>query len=96
MLIIAVVVSVTIGITKAKLNNIVSYTYYNAYSTLRSVSAEMLSDFAPNDEKYMANNFISVLFGLILLIRQIILTQIRSRLIDGGVNVRAGNGVTGY
>ena len=62
MLIIAVVVSVTIGITKAKLNNIVSYTYYNAYSTLRSVSAEMLSDFAPNDEKYMANNFISNFF----------------------------------
>ena len=52
MLIIAVVVSVTIGITKAKLDNIVSYTYYNAYSTLRKISTEMLSDWDPSDEEY--------------------------------------------
>lgn len=56
MLIIAVIVSVTIGITKAKLNNIVSYTYYSAYSTLRSVSSEMLADWDPKDEEYMEAN----------------------------------------
>ena len=52
MLIIAVVVAVTIGITKAKLDNIVSYTYYNAYSTLRKISTEMLADWDPSDEEY--------------------------------------------
>ena len=52
MLIIAVVVSVTIGITKAKLDNIVSYTYYNAYSTLRKISTEMLADWDPQDPEY--------------------------------------------
>ena len=58
MLIIAVVVAVTIGITKAKLNNVVSYTYYNAYSTLRSISTEMLADWNPKDLEYkQAYNF---------------------------------------
>ena len=52
MLIIAVVVAVTIGITRAKLNNVVSYTYYNAYSTLRKISTEMLADWNPKDEEY--------------------------------------------
>ena len=52
MLIIAVVVAVTIGITKAKLDNIVSYTYYNAYSTLRKISTEMLADWDPQDPEY--------------------------------------------
>ena len=52
MLIIAVVVSVTIGITKAKLDNIVSYTYYNAYSTLVKISTEMLADWSPADIEY--------------------------------------------
>ena len=52
MLIIAVIVAVTIGITKAKLDNIVSYTYYNAYSTLRSISTEMLADWDPQDPEY--------------------------------------------
>ena len=52
MLIIAVVVAVTIGITKAKLDNIVSYTYYNAYSTLRKISTEMLADWKPQDPEY--------------------------------------------
>ncbi len=54
MLIIAVVVAVTIGITKAKLDNIVSYTYYNAYSTLRSISTEMLADFDLKDDDYVS------------------------------------------
>ena len=58
MLIIAVVVAVTIGITRAKLNNVVSYTYYNAYSTLRSISTEMLADWNPKDSEYkQAYNF---------------------------------------
>lgn len=52
MLIIAVIVAVSIGITKAKLDNIVSYTYYNAYSTLRTISAEMLADWDPTDPEY--------------------------------------------
>ena len=52
MLIIAVIVAVTIGITKAKLDNIVSYTYYNAYSTLRKISTEMLADWDPQDPEY--------------------------------------------
>ena len=52
MLIIAVIVSVTIGITKAKFDNIISYTYYNAYSTLRSISTEMLADWNPKDPEY--------------------------------------------
>ena len=52
MLIIAVVVSVSIGITKAKLDNIVSYTYYNAYSTMRKISTEMLADWNPKDPEY--------------------------------------------
>ena len=52
MLIIAVVVAVTIGITKAKLDNVVSYTYYNAYSTLRKISTEMLAGWDPKDPEY--------------------------------------------
>ena len=37
MLIIAVVVGVSIKVTKSRLDNIISYTYYSTYSTLRSV-----------------------------------------------------------
>ena len=63
MLIIAVIVAVTIGITKAKLDNIVSYTYYNAYSTLRSISTEMLADWDPQDPEYkqanLGNNYLA-------------------------------------
>ena len=63
MLIIAVIVAVTIGITKAKLDNIVSYTYYNAYSTLRSISTEMLADWDPQDPEYkqanLGNNYLT-------------------------------------
>ncbi len=65
MLIIAVVVSVTIGITKAKLDNIVSYTYYNAFSTLRKVSTEMLADWDPQDPEYkQALNSNDVIAGI--------------------------------
>ena len=52
MLIIAVIVSVTIGITKAKLDNVLSYTYYNGYSTLREITTEMLSNWDPKDPEY--------------------------------------------
>ena len=52
MLIIAVIVSVTIGITKAKLDNVLSYTYYNAYSTLREITRKMLADWDPTDPEY--------------------------------------------
>ena len=45
MLVVAVVVSVSIKITKVKLDNIISYTYYSGYSTLRSVTGQVLADF---------------------------------------------------
>lgn len=67
MLIIAVIVAVSIGITKAKLDNIVSYTYYNAYSSLRKISAEMLADWNPKDPEYKqafnANNHENLALG---------------------------------
>jgi len=56
MLIIAVIVGVSIKVTKSRLDNILSYTYYSTYSTLRSVTANMLADFNPEDEIYKANN----------------------------------------
>ena len=54
MLIIAVIVAVTIGVTKHKLDNIVTYTYYSAYSTLRTATAQILADYDPTDERYQA------------------------------------------
>ncbi len=63
LLVIAVIVAVSIRITKAKLDNIVSYTYYSAYSTLRQVSRQMLSDFDANDDKYILSmNFLGHFF----------------------------------
>lgn len=55
MLIIAVVVGVSIKVTKSRLDNIISYTYYSTYSTLRSVISNMLADFNPEDEMYKAD-----------------------------------------
>ena len=52
MLVIAVVAGVSIKITKAKLDNIISYTYYMGYSTLRNVTGQMLGDFKSTDDKY--------------------------------------------
>ena len=52
MLIIAVIVAVTIGITKAKLDNVLSYTYYNGYSTLREITTEMLANWDPKNPEY--------------------------------------------
>lgn len=54
MLVVAVVVSVSIKITKAKLDNIVSYTYYSGYSTLKGVTSQMVKDFKATDQQYMA------------------------------------------
>ena len=54
MLIIAVIVAVTIGVTKHKLDNIVTYTYYSAYSTLRTATSQILADYNPTDERYQA------------------------------------------
>lgn len=53
MLIIAIIVSVTIKISKTKLDSIVSLTYYSAYETLRAVSSEMLKDYR-NIEDFVA------------------------------------------
>lgn len=44
LLIIAAVVAVSIRITKAKLDSIVSITYYSAYSSLKSVTEQMMED----------------------------------------------------
>ena len=54
MLIISVIIALTIGVTAKKLDKIVSYTYYAAYSTLSDVSRQLLGDFDPNNEVYMA------------------------------------------
>lgn len=51
-LIIAVVVGVSIKIIKAKLDNVVSYTYYSGYSILRGVTGQMVADFRATDETY--------------------------------------------
>lgn len=56
MLVIAVVVSISIKITKAKLDNITSYTYYSAYNTIKSVSSEMLRDFDAEEDDYGVTN----------------------------------------
>lgn len=55
MLIIAVVVAISIKITKAKFDHITSYTYYSAFSTVRNVTAEMLNDFNAEDETYTSH-----------------------------------------
>lgn len=52
MLIIAVIVGISIKIAKTKLDNITSYTYYAAYSNLRSLSSAMVSDFNVDDDNY--------------------------------------------
>ena len=52
MLVISVVVAVSIRITKAKLDSIVSYTYYSAYSTLSSVARNMVANYNPKDNIY--------------------------------------------
>ena len=57
MLVIAVVAGISIKITKAKLDNIISYTYYMGYSTLRNVTGQMLGDFKSTDDDYMQTVF---------------------------------------
>lgn len=47
---------VSIKVTKSRLDNVISYTYYSTYSTLRSVTSNMLADYNPNDEIYQAKN----------------------------------------
>ncbi len=54
MLIISVVVAVTIGVTKKKLESTTSYTYYSAYEALKDVTRTMLTDFNPQNTKYQA------------------------------------------
>lgn len=58
MLIIAVIASVCIKITKNKLDKIVTYTYYTAYSTINSVVKEMYRDF----DSSINGDYISFLF----------------------------------
>lgn len=44
MLIIAVIVAVSLKITKAHMDSVVKYTYYSAYDLLSSVTGEMITD----------------------------------------------------
>ena len=63
MLIIAVIVAVSIGITKAKLDNVISYTYYNSYSTLREITTDMLANWDPKNPEYkQATNNLNINF----------------------------------
>ena len=55
MLIISVVVAVTIGVTKKKLDSTISYSYYSAYESLKDVSRALLTDFNPQNENYQAS-----------------------------------------
>lgn len=57
MLVIAIVVSICIKLTKNKLDNITSYTYYSAYQTINSVTKEMLRDFDAENEEYTTSYF---------------------------------------
>ena len=54
LIIVAVIVAVTIGVTKHKLDNIVTYTYYSAYSSLRTATSQILSDYDPSNDRYKA------------------------------------------
>ena len=58
MLIISVVVAVTIGVTKKKLDSTISYSYYSAYESLKDVSRALLTDFNPQNENYKALNLV--------------------------------------
>ncbi len=52
MLVIAVVVGVSIKIIKAKMDNILSYTYYSGYSILRGVTGQIVADFRATQSIY--------------------------------------------
>lgn len=52
MIIIAVVASISIKISKTKLDKVTSYAYYTAYSTLRSAVREMVAEFNTEDADY--------------------------------------------
>ena len=67
MLVIAVVAGVSIKITKAKLDNIISYTYYMGYSTLRNVTGQMLGDFKSTDDEYMQTAFLKKINSIVRL-----------------------------
>ena len=54
MLVIAVIVAVSIKITRTKLDSILSLTYYSAYSSIKSVTTEMVGGFRANED-YMPN-----------------------------------------
>ena len=56
MLVIAVIVGISIKVSKAKFNNLLSYTYYSAYQTLNVATRQMLFDFKP----YITSNECSI------------------------------------
>ena len=63
MLIIATVVAISIKISATKLNSLVSLTYYSAYSTIKSVTNEMLGDYRPVDDYLLTKLFTSPAFA---------------------------------
>ena len=63
MLIIATVVAISIKISATKLNSLVSLTYYSAYSTIKSVTNEMLGDYRPVDDYLLTKLFSSPAFA---------------------------------
>ena len=52
MLIISVVVAISIKLTKSKLDNVTSYTYYSAYKTLDTVVLELKANWNTTDTEY--------------------------------------------
>ena len=53
MLIIAAVVGITIGLTKKKLDNVISYLYYSSYSIAQEAVNKMIENFKDDDEEYI-------------------------------------------
>lgn len=51
MMVIAVIVGVSLKIAKTKLDSIISFNYYNAYSIIKTSVAEMLADFNPSPDR---------------------------------------------
>ena len=63
LVVIAVVVSVTLRVAKMRLDNITTYTYYSAYDLLSDVTGKMLTEYDPQQDRYMevANASLNIL-----------------------------------
>lgn len=63
LVVISVVVSVTLRVAKMRLDNITTYTYYSAYDLLSDVTGKMLTEYDPQQDRYMevANASLNIL-----------------------------------